>query len=474
MNEKLRLGLFGVGLDTYWAQFYGLKERLISYQSFISTKLINMGIEVYDAGLLDSPISCNDCVDYFRSNKIDALVLYISTYSLSHTVLPILQKLGVPLLILNLQPEAAIDYDKFNGLQNREEKTGEWLAYCQACSLPEIACVCNQSNIKYSIVTGFLTNEKSWEKIKKWIEAVSVKVKLSKSRFGILGHYYCGMLDVYTDVTKLASVFGCHFEILEMEHLADYRKNINKVDLNNKINELEEIFDISSECPMTEIERVALTSIALERLVENMSLNGIAYYYEGSSGGEMENIVTSLIVSNTLLTYKHIPTAGECEVKNVVAMKIMDLFGAGGSFSEIYACDFNDDVVLWGHDGPAHPDMSDGRVSVVPLSVYHGKPGDGLSIQMSVKNGPVTFLSVVQRRDGQILLLTAEGEAVEGPTLMIGNTNSRYKFSIGAEEFVNRWSEAGPSHHCAIGIGHISDKIELLSKLIGADFLRVC
>ena len=470
---KTKIGLFGIGLDTYWAQFDGLLDNLKGYQRQIKSRIAGFGVEVIDAGMVDSPVRAREAADFLKSQDVEIVFLYVSTYALSSTVLPVAQKLKVPVVILNLQPVANLDYEAFNKLGDRGKMTGVWLEHCQACSVPEIASVFNRSGIQYDFVTGYLQDEEAWREIEAWTESARVAAAIRNNRLGILGHYYGGMLDVYTDLTKQSAVFGTHIEMLEMCELKKYRDEVTDAEVQVKIQEFNAAFDVAPECEPAEIERAACTSLALDMLVKNRNLGSMAYYYEGESGNDYENIVTSVIAGNTLLTGKNIPIAGECEVKNAQAMKIMAEFGAGGSFSEFYLMDFKDDVVMLGHDGPAHSAIAEGRVKLVPLSIYHGKPGKGLSIQMTVKHGPVTLLSVVEGKDG-IFLLVAEGESVAGPVLEIGNTNSRYRFSIGAKRFMNEWSKQGPAHHCAIGVGHIANKIEKLGKILNIEVIQIC
>jgi L-arabinose isomerase len=472
--SKVKIGLFGIGLDTYWPQFNGLKDRLEGYQASIRNRIEKNHITVVDAGLVDTLQKSADAASLFAREEVDLIFLYISTYALSSTVLPVVQKTKAPVVVLNLQPVSRIDYEHFNQLASREEKTGEWLAHCQACSAPEIASVFNRAGIDYHLVTGSLDDAEAWTEIEAWLSAACVAKLLRQTSIGLLGHYYGGMLDVYSDYTQLSAVFGNHFQLLEIDEVNELRGQVTQSDLDGMLARFNSTFNVSSDCSQYELNRAALTSCALQKLVENHNLGAIAYYYEGRPGNSSEDIVTSVIAGNTLLTANHVPVAGEYEVKNVIAMKILDSLGMGGSFSEFYAMDFDDDIVLLGHDGPAHPAIADGKVDLVPLQIYHGKPGKGLSIQMTVKNGPVTVLSVVQDRDGKVRLLVAEGQTEAGPILNIGNTNSRYRFPIGAKNYINAWSKAGPSHHCAVGIGHAAQIIEKLGAVLGIEVIGVC
>jgi L-arabinose isomerase len=470
----LKIGLFGIGLDTYWDQFAGLKDRLEGYLQEIERQLSSVHPDIVNAGLVDNPDKAFEAGRLFRRNEVDLIFLYVSTYALSSTVLPVVQLARVPVVILNLSPEAAIDYESFNAMTDRTAMTGEWLAYCSACPVPEIANVFQRVGIRFHQVTGMLHGDPVvQQEIREWVEAARVASTMAFNRLGLMGHYYSGMLDIYTDLTQQYAGFGGHIELIEVEELASLRKDVAPRELSDKLAEFERSFEIQSDCSAAELEKAAITAVALDKLVAQYQLGSMAYYYKGTGNADNETAISSIILGNSLLTAGGIPVAGEYEVKNVQAMKIMDSFGAGGSFTEYYAMDFADDVVLMGHDGPGHIGIAEGRTKVRPLQVYHGKVGSGLSVEMSVKNGPVTLLSVVERRGGGLLLLVAEGESVPGPILKIGNTNSRYRFPMGARNFVNRWNSYGPAHHCTVGVGHIRSKIDKLGSLLGMEVVTI-
>jgi L-arabinose isomerase len=478
MNQQLnslKIGLFGIGLDTYWPQFEGLKERLEGYVKQVEKNLSEHHPHIVNVGLVDTPDKAFEAGKKFKTEDVDLIFLYVTTYALSSTVLPVVQRAKVPVIILNLAPEPSIDYQSFNAMTDRTQMTGEWLAYCSACPVPEIANVFNRVGITFHQITGMLHNDpECWNEIGEWVEAAKVAHTMAYNRLGCMGHYYSGMLDIYSDLTQQYAHFGGHIELLEVEELAELRREVSNEEMSERLQLFYETFDIQSDCPVDDLESAAKTSVALDRLVAKHKLGSMAYYYKGTGNPENEEAIASIILGNSLLTANGVPVAGEYEIKNAQAMKIMDSFGAGGSFTEYYAMDFTHDVILMGHDGPGHIAIAEGKTKVRPLKVYHGKVGKGVSVEMSVKNGPVTLLSVVEKRGGGLMLLVAEGKSVAGPVLEIGNTNSRYQFPIGARKFVNDWNSHGPAHHCAIGVGHIGSKIRKLGALLAMDVVKVC
>jgi L-arabinose isomerase len=259
-----------------------------------------------------------------------------------------------------------------------------------------------------------------------------------------------------------------------VDELSALRNTVSEDDAQNKLAEFRAFFAVGDDCEQSELLRAARTAVALDQLVKQKDLDMLAYFYKGSGVPENEDTMSSIILGTSMLTGRGVPVAGEYEVKNVIAMKIMDLLGMGGSFTEYYAMDFAADLVLMGHDGPGHSGIAQDRIKVRPLRVYHGKVGAGLSVEMSVKHGPITLLSVIEDKDNGFALLIAEGESVPGAILEIGNTNSRYRFPLGVRKFVEAWNSNGPAHHCAIGVGHGAAQIEKVADLLQLRSIRVC
>lgn len=473
--KNLRIGLMGLGLEAYWKQFEGLEARLSGYLLEVEQKVSRPDRLIFNLGLIDTPQKAIEAGHSCRRNDIDILLVYVSTYALSATVLPVVLRAKVPVLFLNLQPAGAIEYEKFNRMTSRTAMTGEWLAYCSSCPMPEIANVLLRLDVPFYQVTGMLRDDQEcWQSLEEWLRAAEVVHALAHSRLGLMGHYYSGMLDIATDLAQVSGRFGIHIENIEVEELSSLRADVAQHSVNEKLNAFDNFFEVGEECSADELARAARTAVALDRLVEKNDLDLLAYFNKGSGIVENEETMSSIILGTSMLTGRGIPVAGEYEIKNVIAMKIMDLLGAGGSFSEYYAIDYISDLVLMGHDGPGHIGMAQDKIKVRPLRVYHGKVGKGLSVEMSVKHGPVTLLSVVEDKGRGFKLLIAEGESVAGEILQIGNTNSRYRFAPGARRFVEQWNSHGPAHHCAIGLGHVAGRLEKVATLLNLGFIQVC
>ena len=462
-----RVGVFGIGLAAYWPQFEGLKERLEGYQRHVEAQLSTLGAEVVSAGLVDDPFAAGAAGDLFASRQVDLIVCYVATYATSSQVLPTVQRGRRPVLVLNLQPTAQLDYEHVD--------TGEWLANCCACCVPEIANSFARSRIPFQVVSGQLFDDaRAWNIIGDWVRAAAVARSLAHARIGFLGHTYPGMLDMYSDFTMIHAQVGAHVEVLEMDDLAVRVEAATAAEIAAKIAAIRELFvfaepgsdRISQPVTPEALEWSARVACGLDRLVEEFQLDGLTYYYRGLNGNLYEQLGAGLIVGNSLLTANGVPCSGEGDLKTCLSMLMLDRLGAGGSYTEFYAMDFVEGFVLMGHDGPGHLAISDRRPQLRGLGLYHGKRGYGLSVEFQVRNGPVKILGTTQNAAGRLKLLIAEGEALAGPTMKIGNTNSRLRFGLPPAEFMDAWCAHGPTHHVALGIGHRRGAIERVARLM--------
>lgn len=492
VTQKARIGLYSAGLKAYWSQFAGLRERLIAYGKFIEEQL-SADCEVFNFGLVDDELSGRQAGEWLNRQNVDLIFCHSATYFTSASVLPVHQICKAPVVVLNLQPTPKMNYAKTS--------TGEWLSVCCACPVPEIANAFNRAGIPYHVVNGLLglsspvwdsmADEvtaqrpeavRAWREIRQWAAAAGVKRTLTHSRFGFLGNNYSGMLDMYSDFTMLQAQTGIHVELLEMCDLNRSLEAVKPEDVARIRKNVEEFFEISGDSPSDPIARKPTeeqlgwscrVAAAQERMVNEYKLNALSYYYHGSGGNPYEQLQSGFIVGHSLLTADSVPCAGEGDIKTALAMKICDTLGAGGSFCEIVAADYDEGTIIMGHDGPFHISISDGKPVLRGMGVYHGKKGSGVSVEAHVKPGPVTGLGITQTVDGKLWMIVSEGEAIRRPILMIGNTQTHIRWGMDPDSYMDRWFPLAPTHHFALAVGHHKALFRKVAELLGMECCEV-
>lgn len=466
-TRNARIGIIGMGHFIYWPQFDGLldelKKKQLELAGYFSDK-----VETIDLGYADDIDSSYICLKKALASDLDALFIVMSTYITSQVVFPFAKYLNVPQVLVALQPLDRLDYSK----------TTTYMQLCNddICSMPEFSGVYERLGAPkpFFIVETAGNRERIAERIGVLERAISALAAFKYAKFGYLGHTYDGMYDMNTDPTAFSAAFGSHVKMLEMCELIEYVNSATDAEVKARIDDIKSIFDIRepSNDPLTDyvhdsdLELAARCSIGLDTLVEKNGLTALAYFYKGEHGNDYERIASNLIIGNSLLTSRDIPLAGEADLKTAAAMLIMNRIGGGGSFAELHPFDVVDDIVLIGHDGPHNINISNERPVLRKLKKFHGKPGAGVSVEFKLKTGPISLLSCSVGGDGKLKLISATGESMPGAIPATGNTNTKCRFKVPANEFVERWCSAGPTHHLALGIGDRTAELNAFARMM--------
>jgi L-arabinose isomerase len=464
-RRKTRVGLVAGGLGAYWPQFPDLLPQLQESARYVTQRFNELDAEVTDVGFISDAQEAAVAAEKLRRADCDLIVIFLTTYLTSSMVLPIAQRSNTPVLVIDLQPTQKMDHASFD--------TGAWLAYCGQCPVPEVGNVFRRAGIPFRSVSGWLHDENAWRRIDQWIHAAHVRAALRHARHGLMGHLYPGMLDVSTDLTLVSTQFGSHVEVLEFDDLRVRVDEVTDAQVAERMDLARQIFTLDESVNDEDFAWGAKVSVGLDRLVNDFDLDTVAYYHRGLDGEQHERLGAGMILGSSLLTARGIPMAGEYELRTSIAQLVSQAVGAGGSFTEIQALNFEDGVVEMGHDGPAHLAVSARDPLLRGLGVYHGKRGWGVSVEFDVKHGPVTTFGIGQERDGSFVFVASQGEVVPGPLLEIGNTTSRVDFGIDPGEWVDEWSATGIGHHWALSIGHRAADYKAAANLLGLEFRQV-
>lgn len=469
------VGVVSVGLDTYWKQCPGLLDDMVKKEDIFVRKLENRQVKVTRFGMSDNPIAAAKMIPAMKAADLDVLFVDMVTYATSSTFAPFVRELNVPIVLFALQPDDRLDYEHatiYKQLLNDD-----------LCSVPEFTGVAERYGRPVAdVVIGKLEGDaKADEEIRQWCAVAHVLHDLRRARFGLMGHVLESMYDMQVDPTAVSRTFGCHVSLCEPDMILPYYREPVAADVEAMKKRILAFFDTPDPVsdPWTQkltdhdLDVAAKAACALEKFIDQRKLDGFAYYYEGEEGSMTRELVTNFIVGNSLLTAAGFPMCGEFDLKNCVAMMIFDRLDIGGSFAEFHPIDFERDTVLVGHDGPHHLNIAAKKPVLRSLKKYHGKPGKGAGVEFSIKEGPITMMSLGLTREGKFKFIVAEGESLKGPIPPTGNTNTHGKFLPDVRTFLRAWSMEGPTHHFALGIGHHAAELKKLGRALGIETVVV-
>ena len=474
-KREARVGVFGVVHATYYDQFEGLKESLEGYHATLCEKIGALDVSVVDFGIIGSSEEAYAALEKMKGASLDLIFCNMVTYATSSVFAPIMRDIGLPVVLVALQPRAALDYTKASTYMQLENDN--------ICSVPEFTGVAIRLGKPVAdVVIGTLYNDpEADEALAEWCNIARVLHALHGARIGLMGHVLEAMYDMHADPTAVSAAFGLHVPLLEIDDVVTLYKTVTDEEIAAKEALILAEFEtpdpksdpVTRKLTSEDLRQAAKSACALDKFVEKYRLTGLAYYYEGEKDSLAREVATSFIVGNSILNAEGFPMCGEFDLKTCIAMLIMDRLDIGGSFAEFHPFDFSEDFILVGHDGPHHLRIADGKPILRSLSKYHGKPGHGASVEFKIKEGPITMLGITQTANGGFKMVVGEGLSKKGPIPPTGNTNTRAFFAPTTKEFVKKWVMEGPTHHYALGVGHHAKTIAKLAKLLGIECVVV-
>jgi L-arabinose isomerase len=460
-----RVALVSGGLNAYWNQFEELLPTLSASAQAIAAKLAELGGDVTDFGFASTPVQGAEIADRIRAGRPDLIVLFVSTYMTSAQVLPIFRDGGAPVLLVTMQPTTSMDHERFG--------TGDWLSYAGSAGLPEMCVALERLGMPARSVSGYLDDDRAWSKIARYMRAASVVASLRRARFGLLGNLYPGMFDIASNITSGYATYGGHVEILEIDDLRRLYDSVTDEQTEAKLAVVHNSFSIADDTDGENLRFQARVSVALDALVDEYDLDTLSYFHMGNSDDIYSQLATGFPIGATLLTSRGVPTATEFELRASVAMYVTGMLGGGGTLTEGQALDFDRGHVELGHNDAVDATITSQTPRLRSLAVFHGKSGGGVSVEATIRPGPVTQFSIGELHDGRLRFIASEGTAVPGPAISIGNTTTRIDFGVDPGDWTDAWAQSGSTHHWSMGIGHLASDIEVVADLLGAEFVRV-
>ena len=456
-----RVGLLAVGLRSYWDQFPGMKDGILAFHGRLAG-ILGAKAEVIHAGLVDSVVVARRAADLFSAGHVDMVFCHLTTYANSETLLPAVSGLDVPVVLLNVQPVRTLDMSEVKGI-------ADWLGVaCTCAALPEMTAILIRAGKRFAVVSGHLDNDEILEqRLSEWCAIAGLRRVMSGKSAALIGRPFAGMLDLNVDETNLFNVFGTYTQHFDWDDVIAELDAVTDKQISAAAADLDRLFVRSPSVSEEELQSLAGICAAFRRFVVRHELCLVASHYEGEPSDRHTGLLAALNPALSLLMADGVACPVEGDIKAGLAMLILKRLAGSATLAELYSMDFEDDICIIGHSGAGDPSISGEPPTLSYSTVFHGKSGGGYLTQFYPKLGPATLLAVTQDASGGYRMIAAECHLEQGPTLNLGDTNSRVRFSCDLRNFIEQWSELGPTHHAVLGPGHHVQTLKRASTALG-------
>ncbi len=421
MSKKIKVGLIGLTLESHLSGIPGLRERMEGYLNHAAGKLAIPGVKVLRLGLVDHPEKARRAGDFLSGEQVEAVFVFFASGGEHQSLLPALVRPRVPVLILNLQPAPALNYQLISEMADGDKRKGEMLSFSQVRALARAAVVLNQSDLSYRIVSGWLEDDQAWEEITAWEQVIRARCQLRETRIGLLGNWECPD-SADADIRNAVSRFSVQFEYIDKREIARNRELVKDEELGKKRTRF-------TDRDSGDLEETAEISCALDRAVAEHKIDLLV----GCSSA-------SEVWRKSILAKVHVPVFWEGGISGALACRILELLGSHGQIAALQSVDYLEEVLLWEH-------------------------GAGVSSHQ----GEITCLGFIQDTGALPEMVVAQGisQGDEYPGM-------RIRYELPVRRFITEWAQSGAGDQCVIGTGYQAVSIMQLCEVLQIPCRKIC
>lgn len=398
----------------------------------------------------------------FRAAGVDVVVVAPSMAVVAEVSWACLRQVDAPVLVWNAQVAEALPAD-YNAAQlvRHSANVGTFA----------LTNTLLRAGRRFDAVVGPLHDHATQERVRHKLRAHAAAAALRRTRLGLIGGAFQGMLDIYADPAALRLGLGPTVVQIEGEELADAVRSVPAGEVNALLTDASERYTMAWVHPVA-LERSARLARAFELLTERHRLDGGAVNCHTSAVLHHRDVGVCACWAVSLQTTAGRPWSCTGDLPTAIALGLAKRLAGSALYVELDFNDYAADFVVLSNGGEADLTLAAERPLLRPNVFYTGQSGRGASFVFGLSPGPATLLGFTPcpGAPGGWRLVAAAGELLGSRVATLDLVSARFRFHAGpTAAAVERWCLAGANHHAALAPGDLLTELREVAWALGID-----